>query len=72
MQTQIRLPLKEQSDQVYTVYNTSCIFLGMTLKEESVRSNFRVGRHGGLVVEHQTPEREVWGSILTLVAMLCP
>ena len=29
-------------------------------------------RHGGLVVEHQTPEREVRGSILTQVAVLYP
>ena len=31
----------------------------------------RYGRHG-LVVERQTPEREVGGSILTQVAVLCP
>ena len=30
------------------------------------------GRHGGLVVEHRIPEREVGGSILTQVAMLYP
>ena len=29
------------------------------------------GRHGGLVVEHRTPEREVGGSILTQVSVLC-
>ena len=26
----------------------------------------------GLVVERRTPEREVWDSILTQVAVLCP
>ena len=31
-----------------------------------------IGRRDGLVVEHQTPEREVGGSILTQVAVLCP
>ena len=29
-------------------------------------------RHGGLVVERRTPEREVGGSILTQVAMFYP
>ena len=31
-----------------------------------------VGKRGGLVVERRTPEREVRGSILTQVAVLCP
>ena len=31
-----------------------------------------IGRCGGLVVEHQTPEREVRGSILSRVAVLYP
>ena len=31
-----------------------------------------LGRDGGLVVECWTPEREVEGSILTQVAVLCP
>ena len=31
-----------------------------------------LGRRGDLVVEHQTPEREDGGSILTQVAVLCP
>ena len=30
------------------------------------------GRRGGLVVERRTPEREVGGSMLTQVAVLCP
>ena len=30
------------------------------------------GRRGGLVVERRSPEREVGGSILTQVAVLCP
>ena len=30
------------------------------------------GRRRGLVVERRTPEREVGGSILTQVAVLCP
>ena len=29
-------------------------------------------RHSGLVVERRTPEREIGGSILTQVAVLCP
>ena len=29
------------------------------------------GRRGGLVVEHRTPEREVGGSILPQVTVLC-
>ena len=29
-------------------------------------------QRGGLVVERRTPEREVGGSILTQVAVLCP
>ena len=31
-----------------------------------------IGRHRGLVVERRTPEREVGGSILTQIAVLCP
>ena len=35
-------------------------------------SQRRAGRRRGLVVERRTPEREVGGSILTQVAVLCP
>ena len=31
-----------------------------------------IGRRDGLVVERRTPEREIGGSILTLVAVLYP
>ena len=34
--------------------------------------NKLVGRRGGLVIERRTPKREIGGSILTQVAMLCP
>ena len=34
--------------------------------------NYTVGKRGGQVVERRTTEQEVGGSILTLVAVLCP
>ena len=39
-----------------------------TLKHEKMQ----MVRRRGLVVERRTPEREVGGSILTQVAVLCP
>ena len=53
------------------VFTTNFIFVN-TYDNHMTDNTQEMGRRSGLVVELQTPEREVGGSILTQVAVLYP